>query len=241
MSAASISPAPIRSLPDALVSLVFTFVFSARRLLACSLVCRDWRCVLSSPTFWKRISLMQSKLSIRDKYTHILLTLKIGKHIEFPLLLYKPLYDLNAHYASWHVCKPDQWDSWIENELEVAYVVVRLLDVNENLYTLAECCDINNISRELQCDCYLCEFDEGRAYLEDERNHGRSPRYESPTLKFKMQATTSWLEIDMIDDEIRCHDGEDIWDVFCKMASAREPCISLRSAHLNLKYSLDAN
>ena len=43
-------------IPDALLQLIFTLVFTPAALARCSLVCKDWRRILSSVALWRRIT-----------------------------------------------------------------------------------------------------------------------------------------------------------------------------------------
>lgn len=113
---------------DSLLTLIFTMVFSNRRLHACSLVCHSWKRVLSSAVFWKKMASKQELMyrSIYDGeigcythlgrnggYTHILLTLSIDE-FQYPWMIpiTKEIY--NQRMPCFKVDKPSSWQEWSE-------------------------------------------------------------------------------------------------------------------------------
>lgn len=112
---------------DSLLTLIFTMVFSNRRLHACSLVCHSWKRVLSSAVFWKKMASKQelmyrsiyhgkigyTHIGRNGGYTHILLTLSIDE-FQYPWIIpiTKEIY--NQRMPCFKVDKPSSWQEWSE-------------------------------------------------------------------------------------------------------------------------------
>ena len=130
-------PTTIAALEMDMLYNVFTIVFCARRLNACSLVCAAWNKALNSTVFWKRLSRFQAQLHPADMYTHLLIVLTLGEE-RLPFLL--PRYNSRV---SWRIRRPKTWSSWInhfttEEWWEDLDLQVYALDVHEKLFEISD-------------------------------------------------------------------------------------------------------
>lgn len=97
-------------IPDALLQLIFTLVFTPAALARCSLVCKDWRRILSSVALWRRITHKMCTLADSPmRYGGLVVRLKCP-YGQFDIPLQEKAGDVTQR--TWIVPVPDGWHTF---------------------------------------------------------------------------------------------------------------------------------